>query len=96
MAIGFQRVRLEDIEHLQNMNTAGRGRCRRDNLEVAEGASDWRALQHAVIGQILLGDQPIIGRHVTGNQSGALAGIKAVSSFVADTRQRARQVGLLE
>ena len=64
--------------------------------KVAEGASDWRALQHAVIGQILLGDQPIIGRHVAGNQSGGLAGIKAVSAFVANTRQRARQIGLLE
>ncbi|CAI8353865.1 MAG: Uncharacterised protein [Halieaceae bacterium] len=78
------------------MDAAGRGRCRRDNLEVTEGAFDWRALQHAVVGQILLGDQPVIGGHIASDQSGGLAGIKAVGPFVTNTRQCARQVGLLK
>ena len=65
------------------MDAAGRGRCRRDNLEVTEGAFDWRALQHAV-------------GHVAGDQCGGLAGIKAVGPFVTNTRQCARQVGLLK
>ena len=96
VSIGFQRVGLEDVEHLQNMNAAGGGRCCRDNLEVAEGASDWRALQHAVVGQILFGDESVVSRHVAGDQCGGLAGIKAVGAFVTNTRQRARQIGLLK
>ena len=67
MSIGFQRVGLEDIQHLQNMKAAGGGRRCGDNLEVAEGAPDGRALQHAVFGKVLLGDQPVIRRHVAGD-----------------------------
>ena len=96
MSIGLERVGLEDVEHLQDMNAAGGGRCRRDNLEVAEGASDRRALQHAVVGQILFSDQSVIGRHVAGDQCGGLARIKAIGPFVANTRQGACQIRLLK
>ena len=94
--IGLERIGLEDVEHLQNMNAAGRGRCRRDNLEIAKGASHWWALEHAVAGKILSGDQPIVGRHVAGNEFGGFACVKTVSPFVTDTRQGARQIRLLK
>ena len=89
MSEGLERVGLEDIKHLQNMNAAGRGRCRRDDLEIAKGATDRWALQYAVVGQILFGDEPVVSRHVAGDQYGGLAGIKAVGAFVANTRQGA-------
>ena len=78
------------------MKAAGGGRRCGDNLEVAEGAPHGRALQHAVVGQILLGDQSIVGGHVASDQCSGLAGIKAVGTFVANARQRARQIGLLK
>ena len=61
VTVGLQRIGLEDIEYLQNMNATEGRRCG-DNLEIAEGAPDRRRSARGSWPN-LLGDQPVIGRH---------------------------------
>ena len=89
-------VALEDVQHLDQADAAGRGRRHRDHLVAAVGALDRRAPDRGVVLEILARDQAAVREHFLLEQQRRLAFVEAGRPLRGDAVERAREIGLLQ
>src|SRR6185312_13867443 len=88
-------VAFQDVEQLDENDAARRGRRRADDGEAAVCPRDRLAIEHAVVGEILGGDQSPTLLDEIGELPRHGPGVEAVR-FLLDALERARQLRLSE
>ena len=93
-AFGCQVIALEDVERLDQHDTAGTRWGHGKDLDPAIRATDGIAPLRLIGFQILAGDQAAVGQHLAFESLRHLALVEATRSPGGDPTQRAREVGL--
>jgi hypothetical protein len=89
-------VAFEDVQHLGDVHARCGGRRRADDLPIAIAAADRRALDHAVVGEVLFGDEAAGFLHALDQQVAQRTAMKCALALLGDQGQSLAIVGLHE
>ena len=87
-------VAFEDVQHLGDVHARCRGRRRADDLPIAIAAADRRALDDAIVGEVLFGDEAAGLLHALDQQVAERAAMQRALALLGDQSQRLAIVGL--
>ncbi len=91
---GEVRIAFEDVEHLDQHNAARRRRRHRHDVMAAIAAAQRRALDRAVILQILRRHDAAVGLNGGRDAAGGLALVERAGAVACDRRQRVGEIAL--
>ena len=87
-------VAFEDVQHLRDVHARRGGRRRADDLPAAIAAADRRALDHAVVGEVLARDEAAGPLHALDQQVAERAAMQRRLALLGDQGQRLGVVAL--
>ena len=94
-AVSLQVVALEEVEHLEQRQSAGGRTCGGDS-QAAITSPEWLGHIDPVAGEVFPGDEPAVGFKIGGYGFGNLALVEGVRSVLRQTLQSARVISLDE